>query len=157
MRRPITGVCLFLLLSGCGMARQKEAQDRLNEALAQVRSATDACNLSFPRQQQSTAVARSQCIGQATLPLRPFVPFPDLFDQEAANRNLLAERWQGGKITIAEFDAQGAQMHSQIVAEEQRRQLAGRSVSAQETAAAAAVNASGPTVCTRSGNTTFCN
>lgn len=150
--RVLIGVLVFALLSGCGLVRQKEAQDRFNVAMADVRAGVETCNQSFPKQQQ-TAVARARCIGDATAPIRPLVPFPDLLDQETANRNLLAERWQTGKITQAEFEAQFTQMHSQVVAEEQRRQLAGRSVNAQEAAAAAALS---PTICNRVGSSTIC-
>lgn len=156
MQRPIVGICMLIVLSGCGLARQKEAQDRANSAAAELRAGMDSCNNQFPKQ-QNTAVARAHCIAEATAPWRPLVPFPDLFDQDVANRNLLAERWQTGKITQAEYEAQFYQMHSQIVAEEQRRSLAGRSVNAQETAAAAAVLSSGPVVCNRVGSTTICN
>lgn len=142
----------LLMLAGCGLVRQKEAQDRFNSAMAEVRAGVETCNQAHPKQQQ-TAVARARCIGDATAPIRSLVPFPDLLDQETANRNLLAERWQAGKITQAEFEAQFTQMHSQVVAEEQRRQLAGRSVNAQEAAAAAALS---PTICNRVGSSTIC-
>jgi hypothetical protein len=88
---------------------------------------------------------------------RPLSPFPDLFDQETAGRNMLAEKWQKGQITQAEYEFQFTQMHSELEAEGQRRNLAGRSVNAQEAAATAALLSSGPTICNRIGRTTVCN
>ena len=83
--------------------------------------------------------------------------YPDLFDQSWAKAGVLAEQLQGHKLTRAEANAQMADVRSQITAEEQRRNLANRSVAAQETAATAALISSGPTICNRVGNTTICN
>jgi hypothetical protein len=143
----------LLVLSGCGIARQQEAQDRLNKASADTHAATEACDQSFPKQ-QNLAVKRARCIADATAPMRQVIAYPDLYDQETANRNLLAERWQAGKITQAEYEAQFFQMHSQIMAEFQRRNLANRAIGAQELAASAAAS---PVICTHVGTSTICN
>ncbi len=45
-------------------------------------------------------------------------------DQELANNLMLAEKVQRGKMTPIEMNAVKAQLHSQIVTEFQRRQLA---------------------------------
>ena len=50
--------------------------------------------------------------------------YPDLMDQELANNLMLAEKVQKGKMTLIEMKAVKAQLHSQIVTEFQRRQLA---------------------------------
>lgn len=158
--RVTAGILSLILLAGCGSssqrAAQEAAQDRYVAAFSEVHAAADNCNQKFQKL-QSTAVARARCLGEATAPLRPFVAFPDLYDQETAGRNMLAERWQTGKISQAEYEAQFAQMHSQIASEEQRRQLAGRTVNAQEMAAAAALYSTGPVVCNRVGTSTICN
>ena len=89
--------------------------------------------------------------------VRPFVTYPDLFDQTWAKAALLAEQVEARKMTRAEANAQLADIRSQVAAEEQRRNLANRSVAAQETVATAALISTGPTVCNRVGNTTICN
>jgi hypothetical protein len=155
MRVLVIGALCFALV-GCGLARQRERQELLATTTAQVKVDAENCNQTYPKSQK-TAVVRAQCIAAATAPIRPLTNYPDLYDQETANRNMLAERWQTGKITQLEYEAQFSEMHSQIVAEEQRRNLANRSVNAQETAATAALLSSGPTVCNRVGNTTICN
>ena len=50
--------------------------------------------------------------------------YPDLTDQELANNLMLAEKVQKGRMTLIEMKAVKAQLHSQIVTEFQRRQLA---------------------------------
>jgi hypothetical protein len=81
------------------------------------------------------------------------VTHPDLFDQSWAKAALLAEQLQNHKLTRAEAMAQLTEVQSQITAEEQRRNLANRSVATQETAATPALISSGPTICNRVGNT----
>lgn len=144
----------LLFLTGCGLARQQEAQDRLSQTAAEAVASSARCDESFPKRQQKTAVARSHCLAEATAPLRPLFPYPDIYDQEISGRNLLSERWQAGKITEAEYEAQFYQMHSQATAERERRKLATRSVNAQEMAATAAAS---PVICNKVGTTTICN
>lgn len=101
-------------------------------------------------------IVKTKCDLAAALSIRPYVPYPDLFDQEWATRAVIAERLQAGKMTPAEANQESTTMHANISAEEQRRALAGRTVSAQESAASAAWRASAPVSCTRIGNTTNC-
>lgn len=143
------------ILGGCGLARQKEAQERYQTIISEVTLWVEDCRKRFP-EGQKTALARSQCIGKATEGLKGISPYPDLIDQENANRDVLAEKWQKGQMTEVEYRAQFAQMHSQMEAERQRRQMLNRSVSAQESAAAAAWQASSPVTCTKLGNSTTC-
>lgn len=135
--RFIAIAALAATVAGCGLARQQERKEASERAIAQVKADVEVCNQTYPRAQK-TALVRAQCLGAATEHLRPFVNYPDLLDQEKTGRNVLAEKWQNGKITQMEYEAQFTEMHSQIVAEEQRRNLANRSVGAQESAAAAA-------------------
>jgi hypothetical protein len=100
------------------------------------------------------AVERNRCYSQAAQPLRQFNTYPDIFDKVWADRGVIAERLQAGKLTVAEATQQITQTISEATAEEQRRNLANRAVNAQEVMAVAA---SGPTVCNRVGNTTICN
>jgi hypothetical protein len=131
----ITTLCVAL--AGCGLARQQEQKQAYDKAMAQVTADIEVCNQTYPKVQK-TALARAQCLGSAVDTVRPHVTYPDLLDQEKTSRNALAEQWQNGKITQMEYEAKFNEMHSQVVAEEQRRNLANRSVGAQESAAAAA-------------------
>jgi hypothetical protein len=151
--RFIVVAALCAALAGCGLARQQEAQQQRDAAVAGIKAGIEECNQRFPKEQK-TAVVRSHCLADATAPYRSLWSFPDLYDQEASGRNMLAEKWQKGQITQAEYEFQFSQMHSQIESEGQRRNLAGRSVNAQEATAAAA---NSPTICNRVGNTTICN
>jgi hypothetical protein len=144
--RSIGAIALAVTLGGCGLAMQAQQREAYQKALAQVQADVQTCNDTYPKVQK-TAVVRAQCLGAATDTLRPLLPYPDLYDQEKANRNVLAEQWQTGKITQLQYEAQFTEMHSTIVAEEQRRNLANRSVGAQESAASAAwMAASSPSV-----------
>jgi hypothetical protein len=142
----------FLVLSGCGLMARKERQ----EQIAAARSARDQgfadCKGQYPGSKQY--VAKEACDAAAAKVIRPFANYPDLFDRYWATRGLVAERLQASKMTPAEAALELAQSDSAIAEDEQRRNLANRSVSAQEAVAAAA---SGPTICNRIGNTTICN
>ena len=69
--------------------------------------------------------------------------YPDLMDQELANNLMLAEKVQRGKMTLIEMKAVKAQLHSQIVTEFQRRQLAKMAATASPRPAAPAPNVTG--------------
>jgi hypothetical protein len=125
------------------------------EAKASMEWGFANCKTHFPEGSKQY-VPKNSCDFTAAQSIRPFVPYPDLFDQDWASRAVIAERLQAGKMTVAEANQQATQMHSQIAAEEQRRSLNGRVVSAQESQAAAAWRASSPVSCTRIGNTTNC-
>jgi hypothetical protein len=84
------------------------------------------------------------------------MPYPDLMDLNIAARMALAERIQNGQLTMAQGNEEMMRKPSEIVAEEQRRLLANRSVRAQENIADARLQAVGPHSCTRTGNTVPC-
>src|SRR5262249_53334541 len=103
-----------------------------------------------------TAVARAKCQVDAVAILRPTVAHPDLLDSLMATRMSVAEQVQNGRLTIAQANEMMANKKSELVSEEQRRNLANRAVVAQESAAAASWAASGPVSCTKTGNTVNC-
>jgi hypothetical protein len=150
------GIVTFCVaLAGCGLAARKERQEQMAAAVAAKDQGIVACKAQYPDENKDF-VARNKCGYEAAQKIRPFVTYPDLFDQSWATSALLAEQLQTKKITRAEADLQMAQTRAQTTAEEQRRNLANRSVAAQESAAAAAWMASGPVTCNRIGNTTTC-
>ena len=95
--------------------------------------------------------------------LQPTLPYPDLLQTWMAEHLAIAEQIQTAHITLAQGNAVITQKWSDMVAEEQRRQLANRSIAAQEEAAAAASSAAsaswaatGPRTCNYGGGTLTC-
>ena len=145
-------VVLGLTVASCGIARQA----RIQELQAQELAAIQRCDVTVPAGNPKTAVERAKCQTEAMAILRPIMPYPDLQDSMIAIRLAIAEQVQNGKLTIAQGNEQIAAKRSEIVAEEQRRNLANRSVAAQEGMAVASLSAAGPHSCTRIGNTVNC-
>jgi hypothetical protein len=147
---------IVLLVAGCGLIRQRELQERSAQLRAQSTAAAQVCDERFPKGQVKTAVARTQCVNDALAILRPIMPHPDLLDLNLATRTALAEKVQKGQLTLAQANEEMMRKQSEMIAEEQRRVLANRSVRAQETVADASLQAAGPHSCTRIGNTVNC-
>lgn len=152
--RIVLAVIAALILSGCGLYAQQKQKEAYQSAVQMAKDSLAECELQHPAGSKKY-MAKAKCQNDATALVKPFMPYPDLVDQDMANRMLFAERLEQGKITLAEANAQLMQSHSQVVAEEQRRQLSGRAVSAQESAAAAAWRSNAVT-CTTFGNSTSC-
>lgn len=144
---------LAIPLAGCGLAARAALQKEAAGARVATEQGFADCKARFP-EGSGRYVEGNACNARAASLIRPYVPYPDLFDKDWAFRALLAERLQAGKMTLAEANQQGTQYHSQIAAEEQQRNLASRAVAAQELAADAA---SSPVICNRVGNSTICN
>jgi hypothetical protein len=150
----LTLVALALTLCGCGLARQQELQAQRAALNQQAQAAIQECDTKFPKGATPTAIARAQCLNDATEITRPvWGGSADLVNVFMTSRLAAAERFQKGQITFAQYSEEVATKWSQLVSEEQRRNLANRSVAAQETAAQ---NIGGPTSCTRIGNTVNC-
>jgi hypothetical protein len=149
-------VATCLALAGCGLAAQAERQKQIAAAKATADQGYADCRARFPEESKQ-AFDRNKCSYEvAKANIRPLVNNPDLFDNDWAAKLAIAEKLQAGKLTYAEANQQATEHHSQIVAEEQRRNLSNRSVTAQESAAAASWAASGPVTCNRVGNSTTC-
>jgi hypothetical protein len=137
MFKKIVSVVLSgVFLASCGLARMQERKEQMAAAVAQKDARMVSCKEQFPDETKNF-VQRYKCKHEAANIVRPFANYPDLFDQLWARGGVLAEQLDARKITRAEADAQLAQISSDIVAEEQRRNLANRSVGAQESMAAA--------------------
>lgn len=154
MKQLLIAVCC-LTLAGCGLMARKERQEQMAAAIAAKDQGIAACKAQYPDDNKDY-VARNKCAFEAAKVIRPFATYPDLFDQSWATSAVVAEQLEAKKITRAQADLQMAQTRSQITAEEQRRNLANRSVAAQESAASAAWAATGPVTCNRIGTTTTC-
>jgi hypothetical protein len=151
MRRSVLALTVgaSIVVAGCGIIRQRQLQARIDELKAQSLAASQQCDMTFPAGNPKTAMARAKCQTDALLIMRPVAPFPDLMDLFAASRIEIAERVQNGQLTVAQANEQIASKQSELVAEEQRRFLANRSIAAQQNIAAASLQASGPHSCTR--------
>jgi hypothetical protein len=152
----IVVVLMAVSVAGCGIIRRQEMQAKIASLKEQSNAAFQDCNTRFPAGNVATAVARAQCVNDAFAILRPIMPYPDLWDLYMASHTAIAERTQKGQLTIAQANEALAQKRSELVAEEQRRLLANRSVAAQENVAAASLQAAGPHSCTRYGATVTC-
>jgi hypothetical protein len=131
-------VAVSLALSGCGMARQFQQAEQTKELRAQAKAATDDCNAKFPLGNPKIEVARVQCLNSAFAILMPtFGPDQDLAQVFMADRLVIAEQIQSGKLDIAEGNAQIASKWSEVVSESQNRQMARQSVAAQQDVASA--------------------
>jgi len=140
------GVSLMLLAAAFAVtSSQIQAQQNPPAPLlSQIQAANEECKRKFSDPVRQ-AIAYATCENRNMELLRPSVVYPDLMDQELANNLMLAEKVQKGKMTPIEMKAIKAQLHSQVVTEYQRRQLA-RTPAASRPAAPAAstANIAGP-------------
>ena len=133
------GVVIILgavILSGCGVARQLEQRALVNEAKEKMLAALSDCAQRFPAAGEQF-VAKAKCDADAVRIMRPFLPYPELQDQEVAVRAVVAERLQNRQMTKAEAELQIANATAQIAGQIRDRALANRAVLAQEATAIA--------------------
>ena len=135
--RIIIVASLCATLGGCGYLARKDMEEKQQAAVAQMQAGYAECKARFPEEAKQW-VAKQQCETAAAQAIRPYVSYPDLFDRYQAERAVFAERLQTGKMTLAEANQAASSARSQLTEDEQRRNLANRSVGAQESAAAAA-------------------
>jgi hypothetical protein len=142
----IVAVCILTLtLAGCGIAQRIQAQEQAKlqaeqnaQLVEQSRAAIADCNVKFPVGNPKIAVARTQCTNNAlTIRIPTFGTDQDLVQAFMADRMVVAEQVQSGKMTLAQGNAIIAEKWSQSVSESQQRANARGSVMAQQTAAAA--------------------
>jgi hypothetical protein len=129
---------LMLLISAGSMGtREVQAQDQTQNppasVLNQIQVANEGCRRKYPDPVKQ-AIDYTSCENRNMELLRPSMVYPDLMDQELANNLMLAEKVQKGKMTLIEMKAVKAQLHSQIVTEFQRRQLAKTAATSRPTA-----------------------
>jgi hypothetical protein len=123
----------------------------------QSAAALTECGEKFPPGNPKIAVARAQCVNAAFAILQPTIPYPDLLQVYVADHLAIAEDVQGWPDINPPANAILARKWSEVVAEEQRRGLANRAVSAQEHSdAAASWRASGPRTCNYGAGTVTC-
>ena len=176
----LTLLAVNLALCGCAAARSASPDDRAEQPAAQSaqliqqsKTAIAACDSEFPSGNPKTAVARRKCINDGfAIRLPTFGPDQDLVRGVLADSMVIAEKVQGGQMTIAEGNSAIAEKWSQAVTESQKRANSKNSVLAQQSSAAAqqqqAVRpaADDATIapvdlpgfkCTQNGNVATCN
>jgi hypothetical protein len=117
-------------------------QNPAGSVLNQIQAGNEECKRKYPDPIKQ-AMASATCENKNMELLRPQMVYPDLMDQELANNLMLAEKVQKGKMTLIEMKAIKAQLHSQIVTEFQRRQLAKMAATAPPRPGTPAVNPTG--------------
>ena len=115
----------LLAVAFCAGNREVQAQQQ-NQASAidrQVQEGMDKCSRKYPDQvKQAIAIAR--CENEAMEPLRQASAYPDIIIMEMGESLVIAEKLQKGKMTLIEAGAASARLHSQVIGEIERRQLA---------------------------------
>lgn len=156
--KAVVGVVLIVgpILAGCGLVARKQHAEEVARVKAQVEAGLAECDAKY-KKVKGQMLDRMRCRSASAVLYKPLLPYPDLLDQELSSLMVIAERVDKGQMSPVEGEQAASEVHSKMVAEEQRRMLANRSVSAQESAASAAWRASAPVTCTRSGNSTTCS
>jgi hypothetical protein len=135
-------LCAALLstaLSACGLAQRMEAEKQNKELVARSDAALADCEANFPKGNPKIEVARVKCLNDAVLIRMPtFGTDQDLAAAFMAQRLVIAEQMQSGKLSFAEGSAAIAEKWSQAVSQSQQRANARNSVAAQQQTAAAA-------------------
>src|SRR6202041_3072815 len=121
---------------------QAQQNPPASSVLSQIQAGNEECKRKYPDPIKQ-AMASATCENKNMELLRPQTVYPDLMDQELANNLMLAEKVQKGKMTLIEMKAVKAQLHSQVVTEFQRRQLAKMAATAPPRLGAPAVNPTG--------------
>lgn len=158
--RYLPAFVLGFFLAGCGIARQQELAAQQAALQQQSITVMKECNEKYAPDNPKIAVIRAQCINNGLVILQPTMPYPDLLMVLMADHVAIAEQIQTGRITMAQGSALIAQKWSALTAEEQRRNLANRSVTAAEESASAATaaawRAASPRTCNYGSGTVRC-
>jgi hypothetical protein len=108
-------------LGGCGIAQRIEAEKQAKELaernaqlIEQSNAAIADCNTNFQKGNPKIQVARVKCLNDAlSIRMATFGNDKDLVAAFMADRMVIAEKIQNGKMTFAEGDAASAQRWSQ--------------------------------------------
>jgi len=131
---------LMAILAGCASAAHSE----LEEANAAAARLGAACNQKFPDPHKKPTVARQQCLNEAYRPAeiaRSRILGPgsyDLANLSMARLVVIAEKYDRGEITAAQYDQARAEAQAAYSAELQSRQIATMMADAAQRQAAAA-------------------
>ena len=134
MMRGICGALLCLMLVNCGSAQR-------NNLRSQMTAAVQECKTKFAGTHQ--AVEKEKCVNAAIVPALSTFRNPDLVQLLMAYRLAIAEQVDAGTLTEAQGNALIAEKKSQIVSEEQQRDLARQAAATQQQLAGVEMMATG--------------
>lgn len=130
----ILSVCTLLV--GCNSAKQEAVTKLYDQANSTALAAEQAC---YSKDQKKGFKSRSEymaCVNDAENFQRPLLKYTDLLDLKFAVRKSLGQKMDSGTLTQADAEVEFQKTVSAIATETQRRDLAARSVAAQEEAIA---------------------
>jgi hypothetical protein len=140
----ITALAIAFALGGCSAIvqgyREGVYEKKVAETKAQADTMAAECYAKYPKQ-RGQYLNRVRCLRPAQDLYLSIAPYPDLLEQRNAAGLVIAEKIDNGTMTVPQAELEMAQLTSQLTAEEQRRNLAGRSVMANEAVAAEASRA----------------
>jgi hypothetical protein len=136
--RSIFAVLLAAALSGCANYQAQQQAARAAQLNEQYKVAMQDCAKRFPGVTSQNAVPVVKCLDAAMEIVMPnFGIHQDLARTFMAQRLVIAEQIQSGKITPNEGAAATKQRWSEVVSEAQRRNAIAQTAAAQQQAAAA--------------------
>ena len=143
--RAILILTWALALGGCAIAQRIEAEKQAKETaernaqlVEQSKAAIADCNTNFPKGNPKIEVARIKCLNDAvTIRMPAFGTDQDLVATFLAERAVIAEKIQTGKMTLVEGEAAIAQRWSEAVNQSEQRRNASMSARAQMVGAVA--------------------
>lgn len=145
-------VALLATLPGCGAIQNYQNGQRLAEAKAQFDAAMSRCESGFPSAKPMTP--RAKCFATARIEYMEQVSNNgDLVRQMNARMVALAERFDAGKVTTTQWEAEHADI---VVAYETQVRQRGNEAAMANAAVMSAYAANAPRSCTKVGNTVNC-
>jgi hypothetical protein len=157
---------VLVLVGGCGLAKQiqinKEAEAAKKAQAAQIAE----CERLFPDRLRKPVTPRVKCFNEANLSYHMAYarsvgnPYLDLVRLMTAQMLLIAEKYDAGGLTEAQFEVAKATAQSDYASKVADRKNASAMVGAAQTQADAAqrraIAASMPVTCNRYGNSVTC-
>jgi hypothetical protein len=152
-----------LTLAGCDLAQQAKIREEAALPTKTLDAQIAECKRRYPDRHRKPVTPRIKCFNEADLNYHADLlytvvnPQLDLVRSFTAQRLVIGERYDNGRLSQAEFDAEMASAevdyNSRVL---QRQNEAEMIAAAQSQAAAARAAASSPTTCTRLGNSVTC-
>jgi hypothetical protein len=141
-----------LLVGGCGLYADHQFEERRKASDLKFQSELDACR------KEGSPKAYAICWKAAMIThwREERLPHLDLIEWQTSEQVALAERFEAGKYTDAEFDAASARLHAEMTTQLQQRQNSEESLRISRSQAAAAWAASEPVTCRRVGDSVRC-
>jgi hypothetical protein len=144
------------------LAQQAQLRKQLEEANRAHEADIAACERQYPDKNRKPATPRVKCFGEANVrqATQTRNPDADLVRAMSAEMLVIAEQYDSGRLSEAQYEAAKAKTFSEYTSRAMQRQdNAAMASAAQQQAAAATVQAYGanrPRTCNTWGNTVTC-